>query len=475
MATPSISVIHDSTFVSSLDLHEPQRLNELFKPYGDQGKAYLRIRSFGFETPVAGDSYEHWEEDFYHDSFVQRTGVTVTQNVAGAAATLTLDPSKIDAEGNFYIRENDDIVLKNEVVCLVTDITVTPDGISPGVPLVAVTILPHDETKAVGVVAGGTELGIFSAVFSEGSGMPDPSATKVRKRTNEAQIIKEAIGVTGTELVNETILPMFNQAGEFQGYYRQGQVALDHRMLTKIDGMFWTSQRFTRTLNPARGIDPVTKRPYKATEGVIPSIRRMGHTAPYTAGSYSVDEFDYYDTVLERENVSTDIPLWMPMAGDLYREVENELVGYLGDTNIQYARQSVNDMLFKGNEALGVSVNFTYFQKSNRTFLFDKLAGFANQKTYGIDGYSYKKMGMVIPLMEKKDPRTGAKIPTIGMRYRAMGSYNRRMITARLDGIGAVRPGGIPVHEIDKSNTFQLSHMGVQMFNVNTMMLIAAE
>lgn len=471
MAAP-ISVIHDSTFVSNLDLHEPQILNTLFQPYGDQGKSYLRIRSMGFERPVAGDYYEHWEEDFFHDTFVQLAGANVVQNVAGATAVLTLDPSKIDAEGNFYVREQDDIVLKNEVACLITDITVTPNGLGTGIPRVDVTILPHDETMAVGTVNGGTELGIFSAVFSEGSGMPDPAASKVRKRGNEAQIIKEAIGVTGTELVNETRIEIFNKAGEYQGYYRQGQAGLDYRMLLKLDGMFWTSQRITNVVTPGRAIDPVTKRKFKATEGVFPTLRRLGHTAGYTPGAYAVSEFDVYDTILEREGVSTDIPNWTALGHSLYQEVENELVTYLANTNISYTRQSVNDKLFKGNEALGMSVNFTYVQKSSRTYLLDKLSGFSNQKTYGITGYKYPKMGVIIPLTEKKDPRTGGMIPTIGMRYRSMGAYQRRMITGRLDGIGAVAPGGIPVNTIDASNTYQLAHMGVEIFGANQMILI---
>lgn len=467
-----ISVIHDSTFVSNLDLHEPQILNTLFQPYGDQGKSYLRIRSMGFERPVAGDYYEHWEEDLFHDTFVQLANANVIQNVAGATAMLTLDPSKIDAEGNFYIRENDDIVLKNEVACLVTDITVTPNGLGPGIPRVDVTILPHDEAMAVGTVAGGTELGIFSGVFSEGSGMPDPAASKVRKRGNEAQIIKEAIGVTGTELVNEVRIAQYNQAGEFQGWYRQGQAGLDYRMLLKIDGMFWTSQRITNVITPARAIDPITKRKFKATEGVFPTLRRLGHIAGYTPGAFAISEFDIYDTILEREGVATDIPNWMPMGHSLYQEAENEMITYLQNTNINYARQAVNDRLFKGNEALGVSVNFTYLQKASRTYLFDKLSGFSNQQTYGIAGYKYPKFGAIIPLTEKKDPRNGGMIPTIGMRYRAMGQYNRRMITGKLDGIGAVAPGGIPVNTIDASNTYQLTHMGVEMFGVKQMILI---
>ena len=46
----AVSHITDSTFVSGLDLHKPQILNAIYKKFGTQGIAYLRVRALGFET-----------------------------------------------------------------------------------------------------------------------------------------------------------------------------------------------------------------------------------------------------------------------------------------------------------------------------------------------------------------------------------------------------------------------------------------
>lgn len=468
-----ITTVFDSTFVSNLDLHEPQHLNTLFNGLGDQGKAYLMIRSLGFESPVAGDEYHHWEEERYHDYFQQYAGASAGSAEAGASATLILHPDKISADGKYYVRRGDEIICPNETATWVESITETPDFFGAGIPKVEVVIKPLDESKATGVIAANTKLGIFTGISSEGAGMPEPVATGAFKVTNEAQIVKESIGVTGTELVNATRFPVYNEAGAVQGWYRQGQKAMDYRFLLKMDGLFWVGNRVVGTVSPSRVIDPTSGYRYKGSDGLIPSLRARGNTAPYTVGSFDFDsEFESYDEILQREHVSSDTPLWMPMAPKLYNEVEKEAVSYLANTNINYTRQSVDNTLFKGNEALGISVAFTYAQIKGRTFLFHKLNGFASDTTFGLAGYKYSKMGFVIPLEKGIDPKTKNSIPSIGTRYRAMGAYNRRLITDQLSGVGATPGGGIAVHTIDKSNTYMMAHMGNEFFGLNRMILI---
>ena len=461
--------IFDSTFVSNLDLHKPQVLNTLFSPFGDQGSAYLMIRSLGFETPVMGDTYKHAEEDMYHSTFKQQTGTAVGDPGAGNDITLTLDTTKVDVDGYFYPRVHDQITFPNETQGWIRTITTTPGAGFGGGLLVTVVVRPNQILKSCGAVAAGAELAITSGLFSEGSGMPDPAVNTVSWYDNDAQIIKEAIGVTGTELVNETWIDSFNVAGEFQGYYRQGQAALDHRVLLKIDGMFWVGERVDNTAS--RGVDPVTNRVYKGSEGLIPFLRRKGNISSYTHGAYSITDFDSYGLTLERNYVSPGTPNWMPMGSSLFIEAENELKGYLDNTNVQFAKTAVNDVLFHGDDSLSASVNFKYFVKNNRTFLWSTLPGFNSPVTFGATGYKFNQLGFVIPLEKRKEPTTKNDIPSIGMRYRAMGSLNRRMITDTLSGIGATIKG-IPVNTIDASNTYSMVHMGNEFFGGNRMILI---
>jgi len=456
----AIQTIYDSTFVSNLDLHKPQVLNTLFKRFGSQGLGYLVIRSLGFERPVMGDTYGHFEEDLYHQSFMQAEGTTSDASESnGANVTLTLDASRNRA--NPYVRVGDILTFPDESQGIVRSVNVDNGQ---------VVVQPNGMYK-LPAVEGGAEIAITSGAFPEGSGMPNEVASGVTYFDNDAQIVKEAIGVTGTELVNETWIAQFNEAGVFQGYYRTGQAQLDYRMLTKLDGMFWAGKRIDNTGGRAVN-SAVAKYANKASEGLIPSVRQHGHTHDYVPTEFDMADFDDLDITLEREFVGTDVPLWFPMGVHLYQEVENMLVDYLANTNIDYARQAVNQKLFKGDESLGVSVNFSYLQKSSRTYLMHRMGGFSNLKTFGLSGYNYSKLGLIIPLDKGRDPKTKEDIPSIGTRYRAMGAYNRRMITAPIHGIGATPAGGIPVTTIDKSNTYQMAHMGNEFFGLNRMIII---
>ena len=455
-----IGTIYDSTFISNLDLVKPQVWPSLFKRYGDQGSAYMMTRMLGFERPVMGDTYGHFEEDLFHQTFLQADATDVgVAAAAGDSITLTLATTRNRTEA--YVRVGDIILFPDESQGFVT--AYNPDNGQT-------TVKPNGLYK-LPAVSGGDELAIVSGVFPEGSGMPDPAASGVTYFDNDAQIIKESIGATGSQLVTETWIPIFNEAGAFQGYYRSGQDQIDYRMLLKIYGIFWTGKRIDNTAGRAVN-SALSKYPNKASEGLIPSIRSHGNTHDYETGLFEMSDFDDMDVYLEKEFVGTDVPLWMPMGLTLHQEVENLLVDYLANTNIDYARKSVNQKLFKGDETMGVSVGFTYLQKSGRTFLLHRMGGFSNLKTFGLAGYPYEKMGVVIPLDKGRDPRTKEDIGSIGTRYRAMGAYNRRAITAPLHGIGATPPGGIPVNTVDSTNTYQMAHIGNEFFGLNRMILI---
>ena len=467
----AVSQIYDSDLVSTLDLDLPQKqMNKIFLKHGNQGIAYLLIRSLGFESPVENDTYYHYEKEATHDTITQSTTVgDVTQAGAGLDITISLDASNLDSSNRYYPRVGDNVMTNNEIVGWIRDITVTAGGLGGGVDLVELTCRPNDEADAWGTISSGEEIIIYSGTFSEGSGMPDEAASGTWQYVNDAKIIKENVGATGTQLVTATWIAQYNEAGEFQGYYSSAYFDLDYRTLTKIDGAFWFDKRISTTAG--RAIDPATGYPVKGTEGFVPAIRRLGNINTYTPGSFTVDKFDEYDRTLEREWVDSSIPVWTPMGLYLYQEVENTLKDYFNDTNIVYAKQVTNDMLFKSDESLGASVNFKYLQKSGRTYLFHKLSGFSNQKTYGATGFDMQRMGFIVPLEKRKDPKSGNDIPTIGMRHRSMGKYNRKFIVAKIAGVGASGDSQ-PITTIDKTNTYMFTHCGTEFYGMNRNILI---
>lgn len=455
MGPEAIAQIYASDIVSGFDIHKPENLNVLFSRFGDQGASYFQLlRSMGFEEQVSLDEYGHWEENRIHEIIHVRD--IVAQPAVGDPITFTLDLQDLDVNNNFYSRQWDQILFPNEVPGSITEIDTT----IPAAP--TITVEPNEITDQFPALAAGEELVIFSDAWSEGSGQPDPALRGVWRYDNCAQIIKETIGYTGTEMVNQTWFNVTSKGQSIPAYYFLGQVDIDYRMALKIDGaLLWGKQ----TTNTAL-IDPDTGRPIKTTEGWIPYTRRVGNEQTYVAGAFDVDEFDDMDNTLDREHAGNYI---LGLLGiSLHQDIENSLVTYFANTNINFTKQATNSALFNSNEALSASVNFTYLTKSERTFLMKRMGVFNNPKLYGASGYEAPRMGLWMPINKRKDPVSGNMVSSIGTRYRGLGKYNRRMEVWQVGGAGE----GLKVTEFDQRHTYMRAHVGAHFRGGNQFVLM---
>lgn len=455
MNPDAIAQIYASDIVSGFDIYKPEKLNQLFNRYGDQGASYFQlVRSMGFEKEVSLDTYGHYEENRIHETVKVRTGVG--QPAQGADITFVIHTDSMDANNNFYLRKWDIILFKNEVTGSVTTINVSV----PADP--TITCKLNDNTEQFPALTGGEELVIFTNAFSEGSGQPTGAIRGTWEYTNDAQIIKETIGVTGSEMTNQTWFDVTSAGTKIPAYYFLGQVDIDYRMALRIDGaLLWGKRSVNTGL-----IDSVTGRRIKTTEGLIPYIRRVGNEQTYTSGSFQVAEFDEMDRTLDREHAGNYV---LGMLGiQLHQDIENSLVSYFANTNIQFARQTTNEVLFNNNESLGASVNFKYLVKSERTFLLKRMGVLSNPKLYGVAGYEGPKLGVFMPINKKKDPVSGNMVESIGVRYKGLGKYSRRMEVWQVGGAGE----GIKVTDIDERNTYQRTHMGAHFRGGNQFVLL---
>ena len=456
MGPEAIAQIYASDIVSGFDIHKPEIMNTLFSRFGDQGASYFQlIRSMGFELPVARDYYGHFEDNHVHE--VIHVLANVAQPAIGANITFTLDPVDLDANNNFYLRLYDVILFPNEV----TGSVITRNVAVPAAPVITVRL--NEITDRFPALTAGEELVIISSAFSEGSGQPAGAVSGTWEYSNTAQIIKESMGVTGSEMVNQTWITITSAGQSIPAYYFKGQIDIDYRMALKIDGALLWGKQSTNVIT-----DPVTGRPIKTTEGLIPYIRRVGNEQTSVDGAFTVDEFDEMDNTLDREFAGNRILALLGIS--LHQDIENALVAYFKNTNIQFAKLATNEALFNNNEALCASVNFTYLVKSERTFLFKRMGGFNNKKLAGADGYAARKMGVFLPINKKKDPVTSNMVDSIGTRYRALGKYSRRMEVWQVGGAGE----GLKVTDIDDRNTYQRCHIGAHHRGGNQMVLMEA-
>lgn len=460
MTPDAIAQIYASDIVSGFDIYKPEYMNELFMRYDDQGMSMFNlIRSMGFEKEVALDTYGHFEENKIHETIKVRD--IVSQPSVGADIVFVLDTDSMDANNNFYPREYDTILFANEVTGYISDIDIT----TPADP--SITVKLNDDTDQFPALTQHEHLAIISNAFSEGSGQPDGAIRGVWKYDNDAQIIKETIGMTGSEMVNQTWIPITSQGQKIPAYYFLGQTDIDYRTALRIDGALLFQKRTANVL----AIDPDTGRLIKTTEGMIPYIRRVGNVHPYTIGSLDISDFDEVNLMLDREFAGNHILSLLGIR--VQQELEDLLKLYFADTNISFTRQVMNNAIFNKNESLGASVNFKYLTKNERTFMFKRFGNLSNPQTYGAYTgsayqYDFPSMGVFLPINRKKDAKSKNLVESIGVRYRGMGHYSRRMEVWQVGGAGP----GLKVTEFDSRYTYQRCHVGAHFRGGNQFILL---
>jgi hypothetical protein len=456
MTPAAVAAPYASEIVSTFDIDKPERLNTLFRRRGEQGLGFFRIiESMGFKLPAAQDLYEHDEEDWIHETFHSLNPVGAPG--PGNNALITLDPGDLDVNNNFYPRLWDQVLFpQSEVTGAIIDIDVNV----PSAPVI--TVRPSDITDDIGAIGAGQELVIFSGGFSEGSGQPKGAVSGTFHYENELQIIKETLVATGTEMTNQKWFDKLSQPGgqSIPAYYMKGQLDTDYRMNLKIDGALLFGKR---TTNPT--IDPATGRPIKTTEGLVPYIRRVGNTRNYTSGAFSVQKFNEAVKILDKEFAADYV---CSLNGiNLAIEIEDTLVDYFKDTNINYVTDRMSADMFGGNKALAASVAFKMFTKGERTFALKRMPIFSHAKLYGASGYNHAGQGILIPMGKKKDKLTNMDLPTFGCRYKKLGPYSRMMEVWNVSGAG---PNTKVIAE-DLHNYYMRCHVGFHGMAGNQMIL----
>jgi hypothetical protein len=266
-------------------------------------------------------------------------------------------------------------------------------------------------------------------------------------------------------MVNQDWFDVTSKGQSIPAYYFKGQIEIDYRMALKIDGALLWGRRGDGSVTEV--VDGRSM-PVKFTEGFIPYARRVGNEQSYTSGAFDVDEFDTMDATLTKNFAGSYILGLLGLKLD--QDIENSLKEYFQNTNIVYAKQAVNDVLFHRDEALSASVNFTYLTKSQRTFLFQRMGALNHPQLAGATGFTANELGLFMPINKRKDPVSGNMVDSIGTRYRALGKYSRRMEVWSVAGAGP----GLKVTQFDKANTYQRCHVGAHFRGGNQFVILEA-
>ena len=92
-----------------------------------------------------------------------------------------------------------------------------------------------------------------------------------------------------------------------------------------------------------------------------------------------------------------------------------------------YAAGGANYGTFANNKDMALNLGFNSFSRGGYTFHKKTYDLFNRPDLLGGDGFKYNGYGMCIPMDSQRDARSGEKIPSLRMRYKASNGYSREM------------------------------------------------
>lgn len=431
-----------NNLVSTFNLHKPEYSNFLFRKYGKQGfTAFQFLQSLGNVTPVAQENFYHFEENWIASSFTTTGG----SGAAGASVNLTVSPAYIDASGNYYPRLNDILMFTNGVKAQV----IADNG--SGV----LTVRPLKSAQAISV-ADGEQIIIPTNSFGEGTGQPDGRVSDVFRYDFNMQIIKETIDTTGTELTNQMWVNTIDGTTINAWFDKAKSIDLDYRMALAIDGMLLYGTKADNT-----GILGST------SEGLVDAVTTQGGNGTYTPGLFSIAQFDQMNRYLDKQQAHNE---YTGLLGyQAFQDVENALSNVFTQNPIIFAggngktlgQMMYGDMASKIGES--VDIGFRSITKTDRTFHLLKLAQLSNPQLYGATGFNEASRMIFVPLDKPTQPK-GGQVPRLGVRYKQLGGYSRKMEAWFTGSAGNF---GVKTNDIDSVQLHNRAHVGSQQFGVN--------
>ena len=438
--------------MSGYDVLKPQNLPTLFARYGNQYlPSFTQISSLGREAPISGDTWGGWEENWYHGYI--KTSSATSAGTAGATVDITLDPSLVDSNGNFYPRVGNILSLPGTYMQVRIKSIATTSG-------VVITIEPEVKTDIIPAIASGTIISITSMSFGAGTGQPKGTTVGSTYRSFTAQILKETIGAQGSQLVNEKWYKVMDDKRNLVGYYSPGTLRGDYLLGLEIDGAFmWGSE----TDNITETADDGSTVAVKTTKGLMRHAIEAGYNLKYAKGAFTPQDLNEVGLYYKSQGITAGFSYgWIGAVA--MNDIEDGMKGYLEYSGVNYT-SVLKSVLGGGKNAdeLAAAFGFAVIKKGGITHILTPQSGWSNPRTFGAAGYDMPERMLFTPLSKMVDPKSNVVLDNIATRYRALGNYSRKMETWTIQGAGP----GLKVNDIDSTKTNFRTHMGLQVFKAN--------
>ena len=418
IATPSnVAVATTSNYVgtsalinadgnASADLHKRDVDEQLIKRYGNQGITGL-MELLGNKKETTAQTFEHYEETLLHNHF---TGAISSND-------LTIDNAfddAGDASGNTAVRDGDLILGNTGVMYYVAG---KADG--------TVSSQPEDNFQlklvSTGALAGSptdTSFTIVGNAYAEQTDQPGGITPRVDQYSNKCQIIKESFVVSGSEATNAVYVKVTSpEMGTGYLWYLQGEADTYQRFMDYSELAMIVGQAATGLEDGATdGVGSAVT----TTEGLLQFMETKGQSMDLGSSAITMADFDAAVKSLDKHRGAKEMALYAGI--NLSLDIDDLLA-----SQGAYAAGGANYGTFANNKDMALNLGFNSFSRGGYTFHKKTYDLFNRPDLLGAATFKYNGYGMCIPMDSQRDAKSGEKIPSLRMRYKAANGYSREM------------------------------------------------
>jgi hypothetical protein len=438
--TPSTNkVATTSNYVSSLNLSRPERHEELVGRYGSQRVSDDMYKIFGEPLPVAQTSYTHNEEEWIMENGVMSIATAPTsgqseQTWTVAAGSLNSGQSTLRAGDIIMFSKGKQLALVSATNnAAIAGSTATSNGNE-------VKLIPYQAWAfVVGDNAAALDFAVVGRESPEGGRTPSEYLSpKVFEYTNNVMIIDDAYSATGTEMTNQMWIRVKGVDGK-EGWVWSYKGELDTR--NRFENY---SEIMNMIGRPAAAAGTLAGRGYRGTRGYLQDLELYSgrFEGNFSSAAPDVDDLRTMVKHLNKYRGARENAFYVGI--DLSNIIEKEIA-----TDVAYFSSGQNFGAFDNNENTFVNLGFSAFKLSNYRFALKTYDLFNHPKVLGTNGMNYSYWGFVVPLQGAPDPKTGDMLPSLRVRYKALGSYSREMehwLTGGANGVYTDNYDGVVFH-----------------------------
>tara|TARA_R100001079_G_scaffold38268_2_gene19315 strand:- start:61 stop:1512 length:1452 start_codon:yes stop_codon:yes gene_type:complete len=400
------------------EVNAPDVRAKLSKTFGNQGISGFLKMTGAIKSNGTADNVQYYEEARLHQTQSAVVDSTVSAGTSNEGV-ITFD-GVVEVDGGSFnnatskqkIVRNGDILLLNGVDRLVV---VNEDSAGGGGgDFTAIPLLTGGLTVAIsdGDVV---EMPIIGNMFAQGSDQPGEFLeSNVVKRTNPYAIVKESFEVSGSQATN---IGYIDVGGGDYRYYIKSEADTRQRFMDKREMVMLMGQEVTNTNASVPSID--------GTEGYFTALENRGMVTSDLIGSAGLTDLDALIKEMDKNGCPAEYAVYSATRQDLL--LDDMIAGAGAGGNVT-AGVAASFGAFQNDRDMALNLGFKSFSRGGYTFHKNSFKLLNDPTLLGSDDvHNRLAAGVMIPLSNVVDPRSGERAPALEMNFKAAGGYNREM------------------------------------------------